>query len=125
VGGGTAVVREASRETNRGHKEGSLGTKRVDDDLRLLAAAINLVRLAVLGVRSRGATWVVAGDREITGASTLWVFWSLPRGREATTAGLQFPDPRCSRCQGDRGKRFQASPALALLGRIPFTLPYY
>jgi Transposase DDE domain/Transposase domain (DUF772) len=37
------------------------GTKRIDDDFRLLAAAANLARLAVLGVRSRGATWAVAG----------------------------------------------------------------
>ncbi len=37
------------------------GTKRIDDDFRLLAAASNLARLAVLGVRSRGAMWAVAG----------------------------------------------------------------
>jgi len=37
------------------------GTKRVDDDFALLGAATNLARLAVLGVRSRGATWMVAG----------------------------------------------------------------
>jgi hypothetical protein len=37
------------------------GTKRIGDDFALLAAAANLARLAVLGVHSQGATWMVAG----------------------------------------------------------------
>ena len=37
------------------------GTKRIDDDFRLLAAAANLARLAVLGAHSSGAKWVVPG----------------------------------------------------------------
>jgi hypothetical protein len=35
------------------------GTQRIDDDFRLLAAAANLARLAVLGAHSRGAMWAV------------------------------------------------------------------
>ena len=37
------------------------GTKKVDDDFRLLAAAVNLARLAVLGAHSTSGKWAVAG----------------------------------------------------------------
>jgi hypothetical protein len=37
------------------------GTKKVDDDFRLLAAAVNLARLAVLGAHSTSRKWAVAG----------------------------------------------------------------
>ncbi|MHB8263825.1 MAG: transposase [Acidimicrobiales bacterium] len=49
------------RRKHGGRRARVRGTKRIDDDFRLLAAAVNLARLAVLGAHSRDAMWAVPG----------------------------------------------------------------
>lgn len=47
------------RRTHGGRRARVRGTTRVDADFRLLAAAANLSRLAVLGLRFTPAGWAV------------------------------------------------------------------
>jgi hypothetical protein len=47
------------RRRHGGRRARVRGTARVDADFRLLAAAVNLARLAVLGVRRTAAGWAV------------------------------------------------------------------
>ncbi|EQD43382.1 transposase, IS4 family protein, partial [mine drainage metagenome] len=49
------------RRKHGGRRARVRGTTKVDADFRLLAAAINLARLAVLGAHSTSGKWVVAG----------------------------------------------------------------
>jgi hypothetical protein len=49
------------RRKHGGRRARVRGTQRVDADFRLLAAATNLARLGVLGVRSTSRGWAVAG----------------------------------------------------------------
>ena len=48
------------RRTHGGRRARVRGTARVDADFRLLAAAVNLARLAVLDLRGSAAGWAVA-----------------------------------------------------------------
>ncbi|MGH8921573.1 MAG: transposase, partial [Actinomycetes bacterium] len=48
------------RRKHGGRRARVRGTKRIDADFRLLAAAVNLARLAVLGLHSTGAGWAAA-----------------------------------------------------------------
>jgi hypothetical protein len=49
------------RHRHGGRRARVRGTERVDADFRLLAAAVNLARLAVLGLHSTAAGWAVTG----------------------------------------------------------------
>jgi hypothetical protein len=49
------------RRTHGGRRARVRGTQKVDDDFRLLAAATNLARLGVLGVRSTKRGWAMTG----------------------------------------------------------------
>jgi len=48
------------RRKHGGRRARVRGTRRIDDDFRLLAAAVNLARLAVLGAHSTEGMWAVA-----------------------------------------------------------------
>ena len=48
------------RRRHGGRRARVRGTDRVDADFRLLAAAVNLARLAVLGIRSHTGGWAAA-----------------------------------------------------------------
>ena len=48
-----------TRRTHGGRRARVRGTERVDADFRLLAAAINIARLAVLGLHRTTAGWAV------------------------------------------------------------------
>jgi hypothetical protein len=49
------------RRSHGGRRARVRGTERVDADFRLLAAAVNIARLAVLGLRGTTGGWAVAG----------------------------------------------------------------
>ena len=47
------------RRKHGGRRARVRGTERVDADFRFLAGAVNLARMAVLGVRHTGCGWTV------------------------------------------------------------------